>query len=259
MKLTERQVEATLRRTGFAPTAEPSAEARDAEPAREVSASWWDRRVLALDTETTGTGDDARIVEVGWAGLVDGGPLDGGSTWGGAALVNPGVPIPPEATAVHGIGDADVRDAPSLRDEAEKILALVRSADVLAGYNWPFDASMFYRELGEAWRTAIAGKPILDGLVVVRLNDVGRYWPGKGRHKLDAVCKRIGVEVAAAQHRAAGDALRALQVLTKLRGFFPADADEAATFILDERERQEADFAAWKARTAAAGVVDSGR
>ena len=48
--------------------------------------------------------------------------------------LNPGIPIPAGATAIHGISDADVADAPSFADIAEKLFNYLSDCD-LAGYN----------------------------------------------------------------------------------------------------------------------------
>ncbi len=48
--------------------------------------------------------------------------------------INPGIPIPPEVTAIHGITDDDVRDAPSFAVLAHELLQLLEECD-LAGYN----------------------------------------------------------------------------------------------------------------------------
>ncbi|RGD55405.1 3'-5' exonuclease [Kitasatospora xanthocidica] len=59
-----------------------------------------DPEVVALDLETTGLGDDARIVEIGVVTTDRRVLLN--------TLVNPGIPIPAEATRHHGITDAMV-------------------------------------------------------------------------------------------------------------------------------------------------------
>lgn len=48
--------------------------------------------------------------------------------------VNPGIPIPPESTAIHGITDGDVANEPLFKDIAQKLLQFIGSAD-LAGFN----------------------------------------------------------------------------------------------------------------------------
>lgn len=48
--------------------------------------------------------------------------------------VNPEMPIPPSATAVHGITDKDVADAPTFKEIAHRIKSFIEGCD-LAGYN----------------------------------------------------------------------------------------------------------------------------
>src|SRR5580658_9570325 len=69
----------------------------------------WDRYAV-VDVETTGFSPAAdRVVEVACV-LVDGSRVV--DRW--ATLVNPGMPIPARATAIHGITDEMVAGAPSL-------------------------------------------------------------------------------------------------------------------------------------------------
>ena len=64
--------------------------------------------------------------------------------------LNPQMPIPAGATAVHGISDADVADAPSFADIAEKLAAFLDGCD-LAGYNITgFDIPMLEAEFQRA-------------------------------------------------------------------------------------------------------------
>lgn len=88
------------------------------------------RPLVVFDLETTGVdiGRD-RIVEIGVVRLD---PDGGRDEW--VQRINPDMPIPPGATAVHGITDADVRDMPRLADVAAHLLALFAGADV-AGFN----------------------------------------------------------------------------------------------------------------------------
>ena len=48
--------------------------------------------------------------------------------------VNPSIPIPPEATAIHGINDDDVKDAPTFNEIAKTIVQVFEGCD-FAGYN----------------------------------------------------------------------------------------------------------------------------
>ena len=60
--------------------------------------------------------------------------------------INPGIPIPPESSAVHGITDADVADKPLFKDVARTIANFIQGCD-LAGYNSnKFDVPMLAEE-----------------------------------------------------------------------------------------------------------------
>ena len=48
--------------------------------------------------------------------------------------INPEVPIPPEVTAIHGITDEDVKDAPKFREVAHDLAHFLENCD-LAGFN----------------------------------------------------------------------------------------------------------------------------
>jgi len=199
---------------------------------------------LCIDTETTGI-DPARdrIVELAAVQFRQDRVLRRMGM-----LLNPGMHIPEEATAVHGIHDDDVAGCPTLDQIADRFLRHVREADVLVGYNWPFDAAFLHQALGRRWLDAIAGKPIIDVLVVVRLDDVGRYWKGPGRHKLDAAARQLGIAREGKSHRASSDCVVTCRLLWKLRDHLPADAEQIVPFLDAERARQQRDFEAWKAR-----------
>jgi DNA polymerase III subunit epsilon len=94
---------------------------------------------VIIDTETTGRSHaDDRIVEVGIVRFdyeTDSGRvLAITDTYAG--LEDPGFPIPPASTAIHGITDAMVKDQ-SL-DEA-RIAAIIEGADVVIAHNASFD------------------------------------------------------------------------------------------------------------------------
>ncbi len=48
--------------------------------------------------------------------------------------INPTIPIPPESTAIHGISDEDVKDAPTFKQVAKELAVFIKGCD-LAGYN----------------------------------------------------------------------------------------------------------------------------
>lgn len=112
-----------------------------------------ERPLAVFDLETTGVriGKD-RIVQIAVMRLMPDGER---IRW--QSLVNPEMPIPAEATAVHGISDADVAEAPVLADIAGEILARLDGCD-LCGFNvLRFDLPFLSEELfraGEEWDTS---------------------------------------------------------------------------------------------------------
>lgn len=86
--------------------------------------------LVVFDLETTGVNIATdRIVEFAALKVSPGGAEE----WMTMRL-NPGIPISPEATRVHGITDADVANAPHFRDVARKIASFLEGCD-LAGFN----------------------------------------------------------------------------------------------------------------------------
>ncbi len=102
-----------------------------------------ERPLAFFDLETTGIriGRD-RIVQIGIVSL-----LPDGSRVSWQSLVDPGMPIPAEATAVHGITDTDVLGAPTLDKVADVVLSQLKGCD-LAGFNClRFDVPFLAEEL----------------------------------------------------------------------------------------------------------------
>lgn len=90
-----------------------------------------DRAIVFFDLETTGVDVVRdRIVQIGALRYEPGGLAPRRYN----KLVNPERPIPPETTAIHGISDADVADAPTFAELADELDELFADADV-GGYN----------------------------------------------------------------------------------------------------------------------------
>jgi hypothetical protein len=104
----------------------------------------WARTVLAdpatviLDTETTGLHDEARIVDLAVITAAGDVLLE--------SLVNPGEPIPAEATGIHGITDVQVADAPRFADILVQLTAALDGRRCLI-YNKPYDVARLRHEL----------------------------------------------------------------------------------------------------------------
>ena len=88
------------------------------------------RPIIFFDLETTGI-DIARdrIVEISMVKV-----MPDGEEIVRTRRINPGMPIPPASTAIHGITDDDVKDCPLFKNVAKQLAAQIEGCD-LAGYN----------------------------------------------------------------------------------------------------------------------------
>lgn len=173
-------------------------------------------RKLGFDTETTGPNPlEDRIVT---AALVvrGGGRDDKVMSW----LINPGVPIPEEATAVHGVTNeqaadgADPKDA--LEDIAGQLAAALRYGMPVIAFNLSFDWTILVHELARHGLPSIADRlpgvralPLVDPHVIDK--QVDKYVKGQGQRKLKPTAERYGVELED-WHTAEADALAALLI-----------------------------------------------
>jgi len=167
------------------------------------------RPLVVLDLETTGTSvAEDRIVEIG---LVRVDPT--GTRTARAWRVNPGRPIPAAATAVHGIGDADVAGAPRFDELAEDLGAELAGVD-LAGFNLrAFDLPLLRAEFaraGVAWPCDDAA--VVDAFILFRERE---------RHTLDRAVRLYCGREHRGAHRADADAAATLDVLLAQLAAYP--------------------------------------
>ena len=159
------------------------------------------RPLAVLDLETTGLDPHAdRIVELAVARI---GPGDAESRY--RRLVDPGRPIPPAATKVHGIADADVLGRPRFAAIAPKLLRLLEGCD-LAGFNIRrFDLPFLAAELARCGlELPLAGRSVVDAQQL--------YHRQHPRDLASAVHHYLGRDHGGA-HSVMGDALAAAEVL----------------------------------------------
>ena len=170
--------------------------------------AWWWRRwpslslaqlvsdgFVALDLETTGL-DPRRDAVVSLAAIPF---VQGQSHPGLRTLVNPGRPIPPAATQIHGLDDAAVASGPPI---AEVLPRLAAECDgrVLVGYAIDFDLAVLKRDA-----RACTLRPLRNHALDTRDLALGlglRGQPGT----LEGLAERLGVPVIG-RHTAAGDAI----------------------------------------------------
>lgn len=205
---------------------------------------WHTRRMVAFDTETTGTDQEAaRLVSAAVIELGGGQPVVH-RTW----LVDPGVEIPAEATAIHGITTERVRAegrvaAEAVEEITEALAALLVAGVPVVSYNAVYDLTVLDREARRHGVTPLADRcadgicPVIDPLVIDRAID--RY--RKGSRTLAAVCEHYQVRQEDA-HDASGDALAAARLAWKLAH---RDPELAAVEPRELHERQVGWHRAW--------------
>lgn len=94
---------------------------------------WLKSDYVVIDTETTGLGEDAEIIEISIINMRGEVLLD--------TLVKPTKSIPPEVTEINHITNEMVADAPAWRDVFPKVLGIISNHKWLA-WNSGFDARM---------------------------------------------------------------------------------------------------------------------
>jgi DNA polymerase III epsilon subunit len=146
------------------------------------------RRIVALDTETTGFSPDFhRIVEVG---AIEVDPRTGAFGAQIHELLNPLQPIPWGATKVHGLRDRDVAAKPHFGEAAPALIDFIRGS-TLAIHNSRFDVQMLDAELIRHGFAPLEahGVTVVDTLGLAR-----ELLPFLPSHKLDHVCDALAVD-----------------------------------------------------------------
>lgn len=101
-----------------------------------------DANIISLDTETTGLDTEKdRICEVGWCRLryQSDGTFKAGD--GHSQIINPGIPIPPEASAIHHLTDNSVSGEPNIESWPKQF-----KVDLVVAHNAEFDKAFCIRE-----------------------------------------------------------------------------------------------------------------
>lgn len=201
--------------------------------------TWWPfHHALALDFETTGTDPETcRVVTAAVARLS---PTESRTT---TSVINPGVPIPEEAAAIHGWTTERVEQhGKPPADELQRIATAVTDAlddgVPLIVANAPFDLTVLRHELARHQvphrLDALPVAPVLDPLVIDKRID--RYRPGKRR--LADLCETYRVSLDQA-HDAAADALGAARVVWRIGQLANTPADQLAERYASRRYPDE--------------------
>lgn len=172
-----------------------------------------------MDLETTGLDPQGdRIVEIMLRREDDSGTVSY------CHRVNPTVPIPPQAAAVHGITDEMVAGCPTFEDMADDVQSMIEGA-VIIGYNSrSFDVPMLQAELLRANRP---GFPLDEhGAISIREVDLLRVWRAKEKRDLATAARRFAGTEHAAAHSAEGDVAVLAGIMSGMTAEFAIDGIE---------------------------------
>jgi DNA polymerase-3 subunit epsilon len=217
---------------------------------------WYEGPLAAFDTETTGV--DVEVDRIVSAALVvqaaAGGPVEV-TRW----LVDPGVPVPEGARAVHGLSDEFLRlhgraPCPVVEELARDLAARCAAGIPLVVMNAPFDLTLLDRELRRHRGTRLSAYftgpawCVLDPRVLDKHLD--RY--RKGRRTLGDLCAYYAVPLDAA-HDAAADATASLALVRAIGRRYADRLDGLGTPGLHARQAvwhaaQSRGLQAWFAR-----------
>lgn len=225
---------------------------------------WYEGPLAAFDTETTGVDVETdRIVSAAVVVQDAPGTRPRVSRW----LVNPGVPVPAEATAVHGLTEGHLQrngrwPSPVVEEIARELGQHAVRGRPLVVMNAPFDLTLLDRELRrhrasslESWFVSVP-LCVLDPRVLDKHLD--RY--RKGRRTLTDLCAQYGVVLEGA-HDAAADALAALEVVRAVGRRFAARLERLTPTELHALQAvwhaaQARGLQAWFARSGTEEPVD---
>jgi DNA polymerase III epsilon subunit-like protein len=210
----------------------------------------WSRRMVGFDTETTGTDENARIVEIGIV-LWEDGAVVCSFPW----LLNPGDvnmddPDVRRAFEVNHIDPASLKDKPTFAEVFPEVRHALEQADTRCAHNAAFDQRMLRQEFK---RAVAEGKLPADALKLapeqklVTLCTLGLDLllnPRAYRRNLATVGERWGVS-GWEKHRAVGDAEAAVRILHAMAPQLPEDMSEKIPQMREAQRMHQKGIEEW--------------
>ncbi|HDZ40034.1 MAG TPA: 3'-5' exonuclease [Marinobacter sp.] len=160
--------------------------------------AWLELQPVYLDTETTSFSSSGQIINLA---LID---SDGQALIN--TLIRPTIPIPEKATAIHGIRNDDIVDAPAF-SEVLINLAMLTENRIIIVYNAAFDWRMLRQSAGAHQLKSSHIKT--DMVCAMRL-----YTQFFGeKTTLTKAAQQLGLDLPTTLHRAAADAALCREVV----------------------------------------------
>ncbi len=189
------------------------------------------RPIAFIDLETTGINITTdRIVELAIVKI-----SPDGTKLVKRKLINPLMPIPESSSAIHGITDEMVKDAPSFKQISNEVKQFIEGAD-LGGYNSNrFDIPMLLEEFLRAGiEYSVDGK---------RLVDVQKIFHLMEQRTLSAAYKFYCSKTLEGAHGAEADATATWEVLEAQLERYPQIGDSVESIVKFTGEDDIVDFA----------------
>ncbi|MDS9914977.1 3'-5' exonuclease [Pseudomonas aeruginosa] len=172
-----------------------------------VALGWLNEDGLVLDTETTGLGDEAQIIEIA-IGDVHGNILF-------SSRVSPTVPIEPRAAEIHGIQHEHLVGAPSWPEIEAQVIALLSGRSVVI-FNADYDKRLIRQTaaafgLPDPWPETCVSRCAMY-LSADAFGPTNKY----GTISLANAALAAGVEWKGVAHSAAADVLATVDVVQSI-------------------------------------------
>ncbi|MDO4917057.1 MAG: 3'-5' exonuclease [Rothia sp. (in: high G+C Gram-positive bacteria)] len=218
--------------------------------------SWTELPRATFDLETTGV--DPRTARIVTASLVLVAP-DGTVLNSGEWLANPGIEIPEQAAAVHGISTEYAQEhgqdaAQVVYEVAMALGGLFHDGVPVIAFNAAYDFSVIHYELQRYGYPTLNCYPVLDPYVMNK--QVHKF--KKGKRTLEVLSADYGVELVEA-HTSKADAMAAERLLTAMAEKYPELVDDAASLHEAQREWarvQASEFQEYLRRQGKDDVID---
>lgn len=208
----------------------------------------WANVIAVFDTETTGIAPETtRIVSAHISVLNPYGEVEDPTNW----LIDCGIDIPEQATAVHGITTERMRAegapaADSIYEILTKLQGFLSAGIGVVAYNAAYDFTILDREAQRyGFDPLELPTPVIDPLIIDKQVDKYR----KGKRTLEAAAAHYGVELTDA-HDASADAIAAGRVAQAIGKKYAADLAFSATELHDLQvvwaKEQAESYATWR-------------
>ena len=164
----------------------------------------------AFDVETTGLNSRRdSIVEIGAVKFDSRGEI---ARY--CSLVNPGFPMPPDASKVNKITDEMLAGQPSIQEVLPDFVRFTADSIMLA-HNAPFDCGFVNSSLARLYDDGFASFPALLNRIADTLIMARRLLPGRKRYNLQEMAASVGIQAQQA-HRAFDDARLCMELFVYL-------------------------------------------